>query len=81
MQQYLTRPIAADWLTARGPKTTTQALADLAHNGGGPRYGIVRGRAVYLESDLEAWLAGQFARPVVPRKGRRQRQHAAGEAA
>jgi len=77
MQRFLTRPLAAERLTARGLKTTTQSLADQAHNGGGPKYGIVRGRAIYLEADLDAWLLAQFARPVLPRK---QRQRA-GEAA
>ena len=63
--KYLTRQRAAEHLTAKGISTTAQALADQASDGKGPAYGIVRGRALYTESDLDAWIAEQLARPVL----------------
>lgn len=62
MLDYLTRSRAAEHLTARGIPTTAQALADLAHRRTGPRYAIVRGRAVYRTADLDQWLAQHFER-------------------
>lgn len=60
MVQFLTRDRAAAHLTARGIDTTSQALADLAHRGNGPRYAIIRGRAVYRLDDLDTWLSKFF---------------------
>ena len=73
---FLTRPRAAEYLTAAGVYTTAQGLADRATDGTGPAYSIVSGRAVYTAEALDAWLAEQAARPV-PRRGRRRSEQAA----
>lgn len=70
MQQYLLRRRAAEYLGDRGIPTTAQALADQASRGAGPKYSIVRGRAVYTAEDLDSWLAAQIARPVTRRSQR-----------
>ncbi len=67
--RYLTRKRAADHLTAIGRPTAPQALADMASDGVGPPYGLVRGRALYEVSALEDWVAAEMARPV-PRRSR-----------
>jgi len=74
---FLTRRLAAEHVTSQGVKTTEQGLADKASRGGGPKYSIINGRAVYTKTDLDAWIAEQAARPVVRRSKRRR----AGEAA
>jgi hypothetical protein len=71
MNQYLLRRRAAEYLGERGIPTTAQALADQASRGAGPRYAIVRGRAVYTAEDLDSWLAEQIARPVIRRSQQR----------
>lgn len=68
--RYRTRLAAAEYLTGSGLETTAQGLADHASRGKGPKYGIVNGRAVYTDVDLDAWIAEQLARPVVRRKER-----------
>lgn len=60
MVAYLTRSRAAEHITECGIPTSSQALADLAHRGEGPKYAIVRGRAVYRLVDLDNWLAAHF---------------------
>jgi hypothetical protein len=79
--RYLTRRLAADHLTARaeGRQFTVQALADMASDGEGPPYAIVRGRALYRVEDLERFLAEQFEQPT--RRGRRHRTERAQERA
>ncbi len=63
--RYLPRRGAADHLTAiTGRKWSAQALADMASDGVGPPYGIVRGRALYEVSGLEEWVASEMARPL-----------------
>lgn len=62
--RYLSRALAAQHLTTLGRKTSTQALADMASDGVGPPYGIVRGRALYEVSGLEEWVAAEMARPL-----------------
>jgi hypothetical protein len=66
--EYLTRQRAAEYLSGQGLPTTGQGLADQASDGKGPKYGLVRGRALYVESDLDAWLTEQLARPVTRRR-------------
>jgi len=73
--KYLSRLHSAQYLTDQGIDTTPQALADEASRGTGPRYAIVRNRAVYTAEDLDKWIAEQIARPVIRRS--RQRQEAA----
>lgn len=54
---FLPRDKATQLLIAAGAVKGKSALADLAARGAGPRYRIVRGRALYRREDLEAWLA------------------------
>jgi hypothetical protein len=75
MPHYRTRRLAAEYLSAQGVSTTEQGLADHASRGKGPKYGIVNGRAVYTDADLDSWIAEQLARPVT-----RRRHNAAGRA-
>lgn len=61
--ELLTRPLAAQYITARTTiPTTSQALADLHRRGRGPAFSILRGRAVYTAQNLDAWIAGELAR-------------------
>ena len=76
MDKYLLRRAAAEYLGERGIPTAAQALADLASRGTGPRYAIVRGRAVYTAEDLDSWLAEQIARPVIRRSQQRPQEAA-----
>ncbi len=39
---------------------TPRALAQLASEGGGPRYSLIRRRAVYHPQDLDAWINSEF---------------------
>jgi hypothetical protein len=76
--KYLPRPRAAEFLRdSVGISISAQGLADRAHEGTGPRYSIINGRAVYTESDLVEWVAQQAARPVVRRSQRKSAQVAA----
>lgn len=68
MPRYRTRRLAAEYLTAQGVKKTEQGLADDASRGKGPKYGIVNGRAVYTDADLDAWITEQLARPITRRR-------------
>ncbi len=69
--RFLTRRLAAEYLTAQGVSTSEQGLADKASRGRSPKYAIVNGRAVYTLADLDAWIAEQAARPIVRRRERR----------
>jgi hypothetical protein len=62
MQMFITRPQTAEHLTSMGYRSTSQGLADMAHNGVGPPYAIVRGRALYRREDVETWLKAEFER-------------------
>lgn len=68
--EFLLRDLAAKHLTKKGVPTTSVALANLASKDEGPPYALISGRAVYREADLDAWLADQFAKPVVRRRSR-----------
>ena len=59
---FITRNETAAVLTSLGLKTNSQALADMAHDGVGPRYAIIRGRALYRREDVETWLKTEFER-------------------
>lgn len=65
-QTYIDRPAAAAYLTARGLKTTVQALADLKYRSKGPRCAVVNGRALYTRPWLETWLEEQVERSLAP---------------
>lgn len=72
--RYLTRQRAATHITEQtGIRTTAQALADQARRGGGPRYGIVSGRAVYTQDAIDDWITEQVTRPVRRRSAARAR--------
>jgi hypothetical protein len=61
--ELLTRPLAARYITAATSiPTSSQALADLHRRGRGPKFSILRGRAVYTKQGLEEWLAAELAR-------------------
>ena len=67
MQVFLDRSKATEFLATIGIKTSEQGLADRVRAGNGPRYCVINGRALYLESDLLAWVQEQAARPVMRR--------------
>lgn len=64
---FKTRPLAAKYLSDRGIATSAQALADMASQDKGPPYSIIRGRALYRDSDLDTWIQQQADRPVIRR--------------
>lgn len=75
--RYLPRAGAADFLTTlTGRAWRPQALADMASDGVGPPYGIVRGRALYEVAALEQWVAEEMAR-TGPKKASREHSEAA----
>jgi hypothetical protein len=53
--KYLTRPEAAEHLTARGLRITKGTLQKMATVGNGPPYRKFGYRAVYLPDELENW--------------------------
>jgi hypothetical protein len=59
---FITRDQAAGLLSTMGLRATAQGLADMAHDGVGPPYAIVRGRALYRREDVESWLKTEFER-------------------
>jgi hypothetical protein len=69
--RYLTRELAAAYLTDRGVPATSVSLANLASDGGGPRYGIINHRAVYTAEWLDQWMKEQAERPVPRRRAGR----------
>jgi hypothetical protein len=66
--KYLTREVAAAFITAQGIATTERALSDLAYRGRGPKFSHVRGRAVYTQEGLMAWIEAEMSRPVQRRR-------------
>ena len=59
-ERYLSRHEAAQYLTERGLKLSTNTLMKMATTGGGPRYCRWGNRAVYLQDDLDSWVAGKL---------------------
>ena len=57
---YLSRREAAEYLTQRGLKFSSNTLMKIATTGGGPRYARWGNRAVYLQADLDSWVAGKL---------------------
>jgi hypothetical protein len=79
VEKFLDRRGAAAYLLEkRGVPITPQHLANLASDGIGPPYAIVNGRALYLPSRLDQWVADQAAQPL---RGRGHRKPDATEAA
>jgi hypothetical protein len=57
---YMTREKATEFIrTDCGIPIGDSRLGDLVHRGGGPRYSIINGRALYTAKDLLAWIAEQ----------------------
>jgi hypothetical protein len=76
---FKTRDQATEWLRERGVPTSDSTLDVLANKGGGPKYSVINGRALYTEPDLLSWLEAQASQPpqVASRRGRRADQVAA----
>lgn len=62
MDKFLDRRAAAEYLAARGVRTTAQSLATLASKGRGPAYSIINAKALYTASGLDAWVTAQASR-------------------
>lgn len=62
-KQYLERPEAAEYLTAKGLRTSKTTLQKLATIGGGPEYRRFGLRAVYTPEDLDAWAERKLSAP------------------
>lgn len=60
---YRDRREAADYLTARGYKTSWRTLQKLATVGGGPRYRIFGNRALYTDLDLDDYAESKLSAP------------------
>ena len=63
MPEYLTRPEAAAYLTARGLIVSKSTLQKWATIGGGPVYRRFGIRALYRPVDLEEWAEAKLGLP------------------
>ena len=63
LDRYLDRAEAADYLSSRGLRTSRNTLQKLVTVGGGPLYRRFGKRAVYLQADLDAWIAERLSPP------------------
>lgn len=63
--RFLDRAEAADYLTAKGLKTSKNTLQKWVTVGGGPLYRRFGHRAVYLASDLDAWAKQKMGAPAL----------------
>lgn len=61
---YLRRSEAAKYLQERVGAYTTETLAKMAVEGSGPPYRLLGRFPVYLERDLESWVASRMSPPV-----------------
>lgn len=57
---FLTRPEAAEYLTARGFPVAKATLQKYATVGGGPVYRRFGNRVLYLANDLDAWAKSKL---------------------
>ena len=62
-EKFLDRSEAADYLTSRGFKTSKNTLQKYVTVGGGPTYRRFGKRALYLASDLDAWVQQKLSSP------------------
>ena len=60
---YLDRAQASEYVTRQGLPLAKNTLQKFATVGGGPVYRRVGRRAVYLASDLDAWIASKLTAP------------------
>lgn len=60
---YLDRGQAADYVTQQGLPLAKTTLQKFASVGGGPVFRRFGRRAVYLASDLDAWIARKLSAP------------------
>jgi hypothetical protein len=60
---YRSRKEAAQRLTERGLKTSSNTLQKLASVGGGPVYQIFGNKAVYTDPNLDAWAEAKLSAP------------------
>lgn len=68
MSPYLNRKSATDFIREQGVQMGNTALANLASNGGGPKYAVINGRALYQRDDLLKWIAEQASAPPRTRR-------------
>lgn len=61
-REFLTRPEAAKYISARYFSITPRTLAIYASDEMGPPYDILGGRALYREATIDAWIK-QAAEP------------------
>ena len=61
--QYLDRIAAAEYLTARGLRVSKNTLQKWVTTGGGPAYRRFGLRAVYTQTDLDAWAEAKLSAP------------------
>ncbi len=60
---YLDRNQASEYVTRQGLPLAKTTLQKFATVGGGPIYRRFGRRAVYLASDLDAWIASKLTAP------------------
>jgi hypothetical protein len=68
-ERYLGRQEAADYINSLGFQLTKGTLQKFATTGGGPIYRKFGKRAVYLVSDLNAWVADKLSKPIASTSG------------
>ncbi len=62
-EKFLDRPEAADYITSLGLQISKNTLQKYVTVGGGPTYRRFGKRAVYLASDLDAWVQQRLSAP------------------
>lgn len=63
-EKFRTRKEASAYISERGLRCAPTTLQKYASIGGGPRYRRFGNRAVYLESDLDAWIEERLSGPL-----------------
>ena len=61
---FLSRPQATKYLNDRGIQLGENFLGQAASRGGGPLYRRLGKQALYLRSDLDAWIDTKISRPL-----------------
>lgn len=62
-EKFLDRAEAAEYVKNRGLQISKNTLQKYVTVGGGPTYRRFGKRAVYLASDLDAWVLGKLSSP------------------